>query len=152
MNYMPELVAVLLIEDDSQGETKAGKALASMPGIVLSKASTWSMATKMMGSEELFVTDLNLPDVLDPSEAATSICRLAAQFPVVVITDCDELSIRRQCRDAGVIAFLKKSETTPDGLRAAVGRAITKTTRYTMDSQVIKMTKAGLPEPRTNGI
>jgi DNA-binding NarL/FixJ family response regulator len=123
-----------------------------MHGIVLSKASTWSMATKMMGSEELFVADLNLPDVLDPRETATSICRLAAQFPVVVFSDCDELAIRKQCADAGVIAFLKKSETSPAALRAAVGKAILKTTRYNMDSQVIKMTKAGIPEARANGV
>lgn len=152
MLLMLDLVAVLLIEDDSQGETKAGKALSSMPGIALSKASTWSMATKMMGSEELFVADLNLPDVLDVRQTADSICRIAKDFPVVVFSDCDELEIRRRCMDAGCVAFLKKSDTSPAALVAAVGKAITKTTRFNMDSRVIKMTEAGLPETRANGI
>lgn len=147
-----DLVAVLLIEDDSQGETKAGRALAAMPGIILSRASTWSMATKMMGSEELFVADLNLPDVLDVRQTAESICRLAKDFPVVVFSDCDELEIRRQCMQAGCVDFLKKSVTSPAALVAAVGRAKTKTARYSMDSKVIKMTEAGIPETRANGV
>lgn len=154
---MIDAVAVLLIEDDSLGETKAGKALASMPGIILNKAGTWFIARQTMldrEKAELLVADLNLPDVLDARETAASICRLASHpsnLPIVVFSDVDELAIRQQCMEAGVIAFLKKSNTSPEDLRRAVTKAITRTRRYAMDSEVAKMTKAALPEKRANG-
>lgn len=149
---MIDAVVVLLIEDDSLGETKTGKALLQMPGIILRKASSWSMALRMMSREtELLVVDLNLPDVLDPTETADKIVSLVEKFPIVVCSDVFEFRIRQQCMDAGCVAFLKKSDTSPEELRHAVTKAILQTQRHKMDSEVTKLSTI-IPDLRTNGV
>lgn len=150
---MTDAVSVLLIEPENSKRT--ADALAKIPGLFVSRATSWSMALRMMSTKgaELLVVDLNLPDEPNLDEMANKLCDLTEKFPIVVLSASDTFELRRQCMNAGCVAVLHKNAETPtdDEIRRALTKAVLRTQRHRIDSEVVRLS-AIVPQTQANGI
>ncbi len=125
-------VDCLLVEDSLRDQIMFEGVVRTLPGIVCHVAETWDAATRLMPRSHMMVVDLVLPPVgvisPDVPEMVENVCRLAASgLPVIVYSGIESPEVVNRCKDAGVVAYLRKDQTAPHHIRSAVQLAASKT-------------------------
>lgn len=134
-------VECLLIEDYLPDQLMMLSAIQTLEGVCVHTAQTWGAATRMMPRCDMLVVDLNLPDLESVQEAVDKVCRIASNsIPVIVLSGTEDPQVIEQCLSSGVVAYLRKDQTSPKEIREAVELAVTKTARRTADSAIIRLT------------
>jgi DNA-binding response OmpR family regulator len=118
-------VRVLMIEDDPEYQALVQRWLASdgETGFAISFAPRLDEAWHRIGSCDVFVLDLGLPDAagMDTLVAARD---LSGELPIVVLTGMDDGDLGRRALRAGADAFVPKRLAEADTRKLALRRAL----------------------------
>jgi CheY-like chemotaxis protein len=133
---MPQAGYVAIVDDD----VSIRRAVASLLRAHGIEAQTYGSARDFLEAlpasmPDCLITDLNMPHMTG-LELQRELRRLGAPIPTIVVTGCNDTSMRDQCRALGAAAFLVKP-VDEDALITAIGSAAKPNAGSTWESQTI---------------